>query len=121
MTYGAIQTDQINNIKNMLKVFDLSTMAYYNFHSDNKRLAKDAFRSQGLKIIHSNGNSNDQSITYTKANEINFFCDTLDHQIPAGMPYFSGFVSKMIPLALMTEEKTNFDYTVSMWLWNDGN
>ena len=35
MTYGALNEDDVPNLINMLKVFDVSTMAYYNFHSDS--------------------------------------------------------------------------------------
>jgi len=54
MTYGAIKQETIGAIKNMLKVFDLTTMGYYSFHSsDQNKLGKDAFRDQGAKIVYS--------------------------------------------------------------------
>lgn len=35
MSYGAIKSDKIQNLMNVVKVFDVSTMAYYRFQPSN--------------------------------------------------------------------------------------
>ena len=50
MSYGAISSEKIPNLMNIIKVFDVSTMAYYRFQTENGIL-KDWMRSQSAKAV----------------------------------------------------------------------
>lgn len=54
MTFGRIDQSSIVNIKNTLKVWDVSTMALYMFHS-SINLIEDAFRNQKVTVVHTYG------------------------------------------------------------------
>jgi ACT domain-containing protein len=46
MSYGAINETSIPKIQNMVKVFDISTMAYYEFKPGRSNVLDDAMRNQ---------------------------------------------------------------------------
>ena len=50
MTYGYLNPSNVPNIMNMIKTWDVSTMAYYRFTMESKvYLLKDYFRNQQAK------------------------------------------------------------------------
>ena len=46
MSYGAINETSIPKIQNMVKVFDISNMAYYDFKTGRSNVLDDAMRNQ---------------------------------------------------------------------------
>ena len=48
VSYGAIDSSSVSNLNNMVKVFDVSTMAYYDFEQrgNDGSVLHDAFRDQ---------------------------------------------------------------------------
>lgn len=106
MSFGAIDDDKIINLINMVKVFDVSTMAYYRFQSENGVL-RDWMRDQQAKLVigsrpkieRTDQKSKEEAYLYVEPKFMNeqateSFCNTLPSQL---MPVaqFQQFKSKM--------------------------
>lgn len=106
MSFGAIDDDKIVNLINMVKVFDVSTMAYYRFQSENGVL-RDWMRDQQAKLVigsrpkieRTDQKSKEEAYLYVEPKFMNeqateSFCNTLPPQL---MPVaqFQQFKSKM--------------------------
>lgn len=79
LTYGAIEPSSIPFVINMVKVFDVSTMAYYRFHPIKGSFLRDAFRDQTAHIHKTTYNTNTEILSPSIGTEVgvNPYCDTL--------------------------------------------
>jgi hypothetical protein len=107
LSYGAINEARIKNVMNMVKVFDVSTMAYYRFQPATGVL-NDWMRTQqakhviALKPRLTAEKSDDSLVLYVEpelgiASGTSFFCNTLQHRF-ANVAYFNGFKSGRVPV-----------------------
>ena len=121
MTYGYLNPSNVPNIMNMIKTWDVSTMAYYRFTMESKvYLLKDYFRNQQAKYVGSSAVPGQafQIPIWHQEDVSNMICDTLNAY--DSLARFENFKSGEIPLTLFEYQEDEVVYTLSMWVKNEG-
>jgi len=121
MSYGNIPTSNVKNIMNMVKVFDLSTMAYYRFtqHTETYML-KDNFRNQkaDYKMSLAPGATKKVRPKWMQEDISNMMCNTLS--VFEEVARFENFKGEPVKFQPKEYKQIGFGYTVSMWIKNLG-
>jgi hypothetical protein len=108
----------------MVKVFDISTMAYYDFKDGRSNVLDDAMRNQWGTVILAKKAAASPPVLMYDLEKSNPFCDSLDRFPMDVLPLFgnisSSYESGLVPFENFIAEEVRFEYTFSMWLKNEG-